>query len=78
MACDSVRLPNGAIAIVCSRGGRRLKAEPCSVCGKAAGRLCDFPTGKGRTCDAPLCSSCSTKLSGDRDLCPDHAKAWGK
>ncbi len=29
----------------------------CSVCGVWAERLCDYPLGKGRTCDAPLCSN---------------------
>lgn len=28
---------------------------PCSVCGLVADHLCDFPMGKGNTCDAMLC-----------------------
>lgn len=29
--------------------------EPCSCCGVVAEYLCDFPLGKGKTCDARLC-----------------------
>ncbi len=28
---------------------------PCAVCGTVAEHLCDYPLGKGTTCDAPLC-----------------------
>ena len=28
---------------------------PCAECGRWAEFLCDFPTGRGTTCDAPLC-----------------------
>lgn len=28
---------------------------PCSICGIVADYLCDYPLGKGKTCDAPLC-----------------------
>jgi hypothetical protein len=29
--------------------------EPCSCCAVIAEFACDFPLGKGKTCDAPLC-----------------------
>ena len=29
--------------------------EHCSSCGVLAEFLCDFPMGRGKTCDAPLC-----------------------
>jgi hypothetical protein len=43
MGCDRVKLRDGSIFIVCSRGKRRGKAAPCSVCGAPSTRLCDFP-----------------------------------
>jgi len=77
MPCDRVPLPGGSTAIVCSRGRR---GAPCAYCGRASSRLCDFPVTKDRgvkgTCDAPLCSSCTTRIAGDGDLCRTHAPLW--
>jgi hypothetical protein len=62
-------------AIVCSRGQR---AKRCSNCESDATRLCDAPLRgrkEGKTCDAPLCERCATRLKGvDGDLCPAHAR----
>ena len=30
---------------------------PCATCGAVAEHLCDYPMGKGKTCDAPLCAN---------------------
>jgi transcriptional regulator with XRE-family HTH domain len=49
--------------------------EACA-CGEAADYLCDFPLGKGKTCDAPLCWKCRRQQGGetmDLDFCPAHA-----
>ncbi len=49
---------------------------PCDQCGKVADFLCDFPMGKGKTCDAPLCDDCRVHQGGelkDLDFCPAHA-----
>lgn len=29
---------------------------PCAICSAVSEHLCDYPMGKGKTCDAPLCS----------------------
>lgn len=29
--------------------------DPCGWCARPALYLCDFPTGPGKTCDAPVC-----------------------
>ena len=79
MRCSSIRLDNGAHAIVCSgrRGGRVAR---CVGCGKAAGLLCDWKVKAKRsgTCDAPICSNCTTSPADDKDLCPTHGAAWAE
>jgi len=59
-------------AIVCSRG-RGILA--CVGCGQLATRLCDFKLSISRTCDAAICTRCTTRLPGDKDACPRHANA---
>lgn len=73
MTCETVDLGNGQRAIVCGRSRRKR----CK-CGRPADLLCDWrgvPAGK-RTCDAPICSRCSTSPAPGKDLCPAHAIAW--
>jgi hypothetical protein len=51
----------------------------CAYCGRPSDRLCDFPVlrdGKRTTCDAALCSRCTTRIAGDGDLCRSHAPLW--
>ncbi len=49
---------------------------PCSRCHHPADYLCDYPTGKGKTCDAPLCGEHAIRQSGrDVDFCPSHHAA---
>jgi hypothetical protein len=76
MTCTPVTLPNGAKAIVCtSRRRQRCK------CGRPASLLCDWKTPTKRkpdkTCDAPICGSCTMSPAADKDLCPEHAVAFG-
>jgi len=76
--CNPVKLPAGGMAIVCTRG-RRVKQ--CSSCSRAGDRLCDFPVervGKAGTCDRSICHRCSTRISGERDLCRAHAPLWDR
>lgn len=74
MTCSVLQLENGARAIVCS--GRRKPAR-CVGCGGQADLLCDWRTPDG-TCDKPICANCSTSPAQDKDLCPEHAKAWSR
>lgn len=73
MACDFVPLPGGGQAIVCS-GHKRAR---CS-CGAPATLECDWkvPRRRSGTCDAPICSICATSPAPDKDLCPDHGRAY--
>lgn len=73
MTCEWVRLPNGTTAVVLL-GGAKPKAKPCIGCGRASTRLCDAEVGDGKTCDAPLCTRCSTSRGrGEIDYCAQHA-----
>jgi hypothetical protein len=47
---DTVSWEDGGDAFICGKG-----FEACSMCGFLAEHLCDFPMGKGKTCDARLC-----------------------
>lgn len=40
-----------------------------------AGKLCDFPLGDGKTCDAALCDKHATKAGNKIDYCPEHSSA---
>lgn len=71
MKCTAIRIA-GMPMIVC--GNKKLRA--CSVCRDPAGRLCDWKLPDGSTCDKPLCDACTTRPAPEKDLCPEHAKAW--
>lgn len=73
MPCQHVKLPGGGTAIVC---GPRQRVPKCKCgSGRPADLLCDWKVGEG-TCDAKICSACSTSPAEDKDLCPAHAEAW--
>ena len=67
--------------------GRMMKCRFCNLSYRRAdGKLCDFPIGEGRTCDAEMCRSCARtlgkqatdaggglkRLNDTIDVCPDH------
>lgn len=45
---------------------------PVCKCGVAADYLCDYPIGKGKTCDLNLCPGCLRHIGDDLDLCEIH------
>ena len=57
--------------------GRSERPKPCCICGRAGGKLCDYPLRgekEGKTCDRSLCARCAVhSASHDIDLCPSHA-----
>jgi hypothetical protein len=73
--CERIQLPNGGFAIIC-RGGHRSKIRrKCSAnCGRWSSKLCDWPTGNGKTCDRPLCDECAVKGGREIDFCPSHSQ----
>lgn len=55
----------------------KLKKEPnCRKCSAVSDKLCDYPVGEDKTCDAPLCIEHAINIAGDIDYCPDHAKGY--
>lgn len=74
MSCEFVALPTGGHAIIC---GTRRK-DRCTVCGRAANRLCDWkvPERRSGTCDTPVCRQHTHQPAPDKDLCPTHAREW--
>jgi hypothetical protein len=82
MGCVNISIPGKdgeppVRAIIC--GVRRPKSKPCWVshCGKPNTKLCDWPVGDGKTCDAPICDKHATNVGPDRDVCPLHAIEGG-
>jgi hypothetical protein len=67
-----IRLEDGTTAIVCGSGPRP-RAKPCK-CGARSTKLCDYPIGGRKTCDAPLCDRCAVSMGRNRDWCPDHSQ----
>jgi hypothetical protein len=80
MTCQNIKLPNGAQAIVCTRGKRGRK-KLCQFCKYyVATKQCDFPldavkaNGEIKTCDAFICEYCAVHLEATEiDYCPPHA-----
>jgi hypothetical protein len=50
----------------------------CSDCGAVSDNLCDYPVGKGKTCDRKICDDHSKRVGLDIHYCPTHAKHWNK
>lgn len=71
MTCYIIRDEDGkAVGHLCGRLG-----QPCQ-CGCVSTKLCDFPVGKGKTCDKRLCEHCSHEIGPDLDYCTAHHKQW--
>ena len=70
-----VKLDDGTVAIVCTRGAAKAPAL-CEFCAKIHTKLCDFPVW-GKTCDKRMCDEHATEVGPDKDYCPPHAKESG-
>jgi hypothetical protein len=59
------------------------RMKDCKFCLANGGRkvpstkLCDFPIGNGKTCDAPICDRHATGAGPDIDHCPVHSQQQG-
>lgn len=51
--------------------GENLVIEICR-CGHEGAFLCDYPIGKGQTCDVPMCEGCRRNIGVELDLCEIH------
>lgn len=79
MTCTPIKFGDGGTGFVCSRPSRK-QQKFCKGCGRPADLLCDWKV-KGKasgTCDAPICLRCTMSPAPDKDLCPEHAKAFEK
>lgn len=72
MTCQHVAVPGG-VAIVCG-----LRSHKQCKCGRKATLECDWkvPGKRSGTCDAPICTSCTTRPAPGKDLCRKHAEAF--
>lgn len=86
MPCEWYKTENGGVIHV--NRGRSGGKQVCQFCRQhyRDGKLCDFPIGDGKTCDAAMCAGCSRTLGtqniqvthglqrlGDTiDVCPNH------
>lgn len=72
MACRSFTLPDGGFGLICGPAPRRVK---CWVthCHERSTKLCDFPVGRGKTCDNNVCDRHAKSMGPDRDYCPLHS-----
>ena len=52
--------------------GQKVQQDPFCPCGHTAEMLCDYPMGRGKTCDLPLCWCCRKHIAEDMDLCAIH------
>jgi hypothetical protein len=82
MTCERVKMPDGSVAIVCYRGGKkaseRKKARAvCAYCDQTAKFMCDreVPTG---TCDKQFCSRHGYPVSQSKQFCMECSKAAGR
>lgn len=87
MPCEWLKAPDGTVVHVNRRHSRDPKRH-CKFCGYDyyGGKLCDFPIGAGRTCDAQMCDECARtlgrgeveigggmkRLNDTIDVCPLH------
>lgn len=75
MPCNWIKFADGTVAHIRTSGRQRRK---CFYCGVMHEYLCDYPVGKTKngklkTCDRPLCSSCTQKgVSENVDFCREH------
>lgn len=69
MPCEWLK--KDGVVIHINRGRGRGPKQHCKFCDRDyyGGKLCDFPIGDGRTCDAAMCDACARTLgSQDTDI----------
>lgn len=71
MPCYTI---GGGTGFMCARGGSL--GPHCAKCGSVADVLCDYPVGKDKTCDRPLCAECAHEVAPDVHYCAGHFEEW--
>jgi hypothetical protein len=57
-------------------GGKGSASSSAAVGGKGSASSSAAAGIKNATCDAPICSHCTTSPAPGKDLCHDHAAQW--
>ena len=73
MPCLPFQTPDGMRGIVCVQS----RARPRCACGKPADLLCDYPVGRGKTCDRNICACHATEIGPDLHYCETHWRQSG-
>lgn len=73
MPCYIERMKDGGTMFLCGDLGPHCAAERCAA---ASEFLCDFPVGKDRTCDLPLCANHAHEVAPHLHYCPGHLMLW--
>ncbi len=73
MPCYLERTPDGGMMFMCGDLGPHCAAGDCDA---ASRFLCDYPVGKGQSCDLPLCSSHAYAVAHELHYCPGHMQLW--
>lgn len=73
---ELVDLGDGPV-FMCGPGAEKMFAR-CVVpgCPYLSELLCDYPMGRGKTCDLALCEDHAREIGEDRHLCPIHFAEW--
>jgi hypothetical protein len=48
----------------------------CADCGDVGENLCDYPVGKGKTCDRSICEYHSHEVAPNTHYCDQHYAEW--
>ena len=89
--CEWLKTADGVVMHVNLGRSTRGPKRHCKFCGDDyyGGKLCDFPVGHGKTCDAQMCDDCARtlgrgeveiggglkRLNDTIDVCPIHRAA---
>lgn len=85
MHCEWLKSEDGTVIHMKTTAPRKQECKFCHEMSRDM-KLCDFPLGNGRTCDAQMCSNCARtlgsqetdigngfkKLNDTIDVCPIH------
>lgn len=77
MGCIRAKIAGGE-GFVCGSEELLVAFKPCSWCDCFHDFLCDYPMGRGKTCDTLLCEKHARAIGEDKHLCPIHFAEFQK
>lgn len=63
--------PDGSRMFLCGNLGPH-----CAECADVGENLCDYPVGRKKTCDRPLCDLHATEVAPNLHYCGAHLGMW--